>query len=131
MKTLYDIETQIIGWYEVNEMAFECTKWNDGSVFGLITEGEALLTVMFQNLRPDLVGRALQHRVDLGTVPVGRGDLELDHWDLVSGVLEAHLATGDDVEAVLQQLDGGVGTDCDGDAALLGALKQTIEGSTC
>ena len=80
------------------------------------------LTVVILNLGSELVLAALQDRRDLSVLLTRKRHLQLDHADLVPGVLESGPAAGDDVQPVLQELDGRVRANGDGDLPFLGSL---------
>ena len=82
----------------------------------------AKLTVMVEDLCPEIVLPALQHRGDLPLRVGGQRDLEHDDGDLVATVLEAGPAARHHVQPVLEQLDGWVRTHCDRHLALFCAL---------
>ena len=78
---------------------------------------------MVYNLCPEVIPASLDDGVDLDVGAAGWGDLQLDDGELVPGVLESGFAAGDDVQLVLQELDGGMGADGDGNTTLLRSLK--------
>ena len=81
---------------------------------------------MVQDLRPEIVLLALEHRGNLPLLVGRQRDLEHDDGDLVAAVLEPGPAARHHVQPILEELDGRVRAHRDRHLPLLRALQCAI-----